>query len=136
VLQDTDTATAVTACLHARNWADVVSNVPDGLSVRLDRRRLDVIVANLVGNAVRHGEAPVTVRVSAGPGGPAWLSGKMPGWMVQMPAASAGGPGQMCGRDVSRAYRKSHTPPQQSCVFSGGMDHSASTVSLLIRKGS
>ena len=29
---------------------------------RLDRRRLDVIVANLVGNALRHGAAPVTVR--------------------------------------------------------------------------
>jgi two-component system sensor histidine kinase MtrB len=34
--------------------------------VRLDRRRFDVIVANLVGNAVRHGGPPVTVRASAG----------------------------------------------------------------------
>jgi two-component system sensor histidine kinase MtrB len=58
VLQDTDIATAVTTCLHARDWADVVSDVPDELSVRLDRRSLDIIVANLVGNAVRHGEAP------------------------------------------------------------------------------
>jgi hypothetical protein len=31
-------------------------------------RRLDVIVANLVGNAVRHSESLVTIRVSAGPG--------------------------------------------------------------------
>jgi hypothetical protein len=30
------------------------------------------------------------------------------------------------GFGVSRAYRKLHTPPQQSFVFSGGMDHSAS----------
>jgi two-component system sensor histidine kinase MtrB len=35
---------------------------PAGLTVRLDRRRFDVIVANLVGNALRHGAPPVTVR--------------------------------------------------------------------------
>ena len=68
VCQDTDIAVCVAACLRARNWAGVDSDVPPGLSVRLDRRRFDVIVANLVGNAVRHGEAPVTVRASAGPG--------------------------------------------------------------------
>jgi putative transposase len=33
---------------------------------------------------------------------------------------------------VPRAYRKTHTPPQQSSVFSGGMDHGPS---LSIRKG-
>ena len=33
--------------------------------LRLDRRRLDVIVANLVGNALRHGDPPVRVHVSA-----------------------------------------------------------------------
>jgi two-component system sensor histidine kinase MtrB len=35
--------------------------VPAGLTARLDRRRFDVIVANLVGNALRHGSPPVTV---------------------------------------------------------------------------
>jgi two-component system sensor histidine kinase MtrB len=68
VCQDTDIAVCVAACLRARNWAAVDSDVPPGLNARLDRRRFDVIVANLVGNAVRHGEAPVTVRASAGPG--------------------------------------------------------------------
>jgi two-component system sensor histidine kinase MtrB len=67
VLEDTDIAACVAACLHARNWTDVDSQVSDGLSARLDRRRFDVIVANLVGNAVRHGEAPVTVRAGTGP---------------------------------------------------------------------
>jgi len=46
--------------------------VPAGLTVRLDRRRFDVIVANLVGNAVRHGSPPVDVTASVqrnGPGG-------------------------------------------------------------------
>jgi two-component system, OmpR family, sensor histidine kinase MtrB len=69
VCQATDIAACVAACLRARNWAaGVDSDVPPGLNVRLDRRRFDVIVANLVANAVRHGEAPVTVHASAGPG--------------------------------------------------------------------
>ncbi|HEY5987427.1 MAG TPA: ATP-binding protein, partial [Streptosporangiaceae bacterium] len=42
----------------------VCCTVPAGLTVRLDRRRFDVIVANLVGNALRHGAPPVTVRAS------------------------------------------------------------------------
>jgi two-component system, OmpR family, sensor histidine kinase MtrB len=65
---DTDVAAAVAACLRARNWAGVCRTVcctvPAGLTVRLDRRRFDVIVANLVGNALRHGAPPVTVRAS------------------------------------------------------------------------
>ena len=66
----TDVATAVGQCLSARNWAgDVVTDVPAGLTVRLDRRRFDVIVANLVGNALRHGNPPVTVTVGVQPGG-------------------------------------------------------------------
>jgi two-component system sensor histidine kinase MtrB len=61
VTDDTDVATAVGRCLLARNWMDVSADVPAGLTVRLDRRRFDVIVANLVGNALRHGALPVTV---------------------------------------------------------------------------
>jgi two-component system sensor histidine kinase MtrB len=61
---DTDVATAVQQCLRARNWAGVCCTVPAGLTVRLDRRRFDVILANLVGNALRHGAPPVTVRAS------------------------------------------------------------------------
>ncbi|HEX6520194.1 MAG TPA: HAMP domain-containing sensor histidine kinase [Streptosporangiaceae bacterium] len=64
-LEDTDIGACLASCLRARNWAEVVAEVPAGLSVRLDRRRFDVIVANLVGNAVRHGRTPVTVRAIA-----------------------------------------------------------------------
>jgi two-component system sensor histidine kinase MtrB len=66
--EDTDVAAAVQACLRARNWAGDCSTVgctvPAQLTVRLDRRRFDVIVANLVGNALRHGAPPVTVGAS------------------------------------------------------------------------
>jgi two-component system sensor histidine kinase MtrB len=64
VTEDTDVATAVSGCLRARGWTNVGTGVPAGLTVRLDRRRFDVIVANLVGNALRHGSPPVDVTAS------------------------------------------------------------------------
>jgi two-component system sensor histidine kinase MtrB len=64
IAEDTDVAAAVRQCLHARSWAEVGCTVPADLTVRLDRRRFDVIVANLVGNALRHGAPPVTLRAS------------------------------------------------------------------------
>jgi two-component system sensor histidine kinase MtrB len=47
----------------------VRTGVPAGLTARLDRRRFDVIIANLVGNALRHGGPPVTVTARAEPHG-------------------------------------------------------------------
>jgi len=67
VIDETDVATAVGRCLRARGWPTVDADVPAGLTARLDRRRFDVILANLVGNALRHGGPPVTVRVSVQP---------------------------------------------------------------------
>ncbi len=64
IAEDADVAAAVQGCLRARNWAGVCCTVPAGLTVRLDRRRFDVIVANLAGNALRHGAPPVTVLAS------------------------------------------------------------------------
>jgi two-component system, OmpR family, sensor histidine kinase MtrB len=64
VTDDVDVATAVGRCLHARGWTDVSADVPAGLTARVDRRRFDVILANLVGNALRHGALPVTVTAS------------------------------------------------------------------------
>jgi two-component system, OmpR family, sensor histidine kinase MtrB len=69
VTDDTDVATAVTGCLRARGWTDVRTDVPAGLTVRLDRRRFDVIIANLVSNAQRHGGPPVIVTARAEPHG-------------------------------------------------------------------
>ena len=36
VAEDTDIAATVTSCLRVRNWTGVVSDVPAGLSVRLN----------------------------------------------------------------------------------------------------
>jgi two-component system sensor histidine kinase MtrB len=64
---DADVAAAVAACLRARGWADVITDIPAGLTLPLDRRRFDVILANLVGNALCHGDPPVTVQASVQP---------------------------------------------------------------------
>jgi len=64
VTDDTDVAAAVAACLRARGWSGVVTDIPAGLTMPLDRRRFDVILANLIGNALCHGSPPVTVRAS------------------------------------------------------------------------
>ncbi|MEU7045367.1 HAMP domain-containing sensor histidine kinase [Streptomyces varsoviensis] len=43
------------------------SGSSSGTPVRVDARRLDVVLANLIGNALRHGAAPVTVRAETTP---------------------------------------------------------------------
>ncbi|SDK16365.1 two-component system, OmpR family, sensor histidine kinase MtrB [Lentzea albidocapillata subsp. violacea] len=66
-LDDWDIGTAVRDTLAARGWAtSVEASLPEGVVARVDRRRLDVIVANLVGNALKHGGGPVRVTVRPG----------------------------------------------------------------------
>jgi two-component system sensor histidine kinase MtrB len=63
--EDVDVVAAVRASLRARGWLERVQlDAAQDVRVRADRRRLDVIVANLVANALRHGAPPVRVRVS------------------------------------------------------------------------
>ncbi|GES30025.1 sensor histidine kinase [Streptomyces angustmyceticus] len=65
-VHELDLAEAIRASLAARCWTHrVETDLPPGIRARLDRRRLDVIVANLVANALRHGAPPVTVTVRA-----------------------------------------------------------------------
>jgi two-component system sensor histidine kinase MtrB len=66
VLDDVDVADQITACIDARAWLDAVDlDAERGIHARLDPRRLDVILANLVGNALKHGGSPVRVSVRA-----------------------------------------------------------------------
>ncbi|KJY44047.1 histidine kinase [Streptomyces sp. NRRL B-1568] len=59
---EVDLAVTVRKSLQARGWEDrVTADLPPGVRVRLDPRRMDVVIANLVGNALRHGGAPVHV---------------------------------------------------------------------------
>ncbi|ANS66716.1 putative two-component system sensor kinase [Streptomyces lincolnensis] len=64
-LDEVDVAEAIRKTLHNRHWTDgrVRTDLPDGIRARLDPRRFDIVVANLVGNALRHGSAPVTVHL-------------------------------------------------------------------------
>ncbi|MEU3186983.1 HAMP domain-containing sensor histidine kinase [Streptomyces sp. NPDC006923] len=64
VLDDVDVADQVTACIDARAWLDAVElDAERGIMARLDPRRLDVILANLIGNALKHGGSQVRVAV-------------------------------------------------------------------------
>lgn len=61
-LDEIDLAESVQRTLSSRGWQDSVATLlppPGVLRGRVDPRRLDVIVANLIGNALRHGAPPV-----------------------------------------------------------------------------
>jgi two-component system, OmpR family, sensor histidine kinase MtrB len=58
-----DVSSVVRACLARRGWAGRVKmSIPPALVAVLDRRRFDVIIANLVGNSMKYGAAPVEVQ--------------------------------------------------------------------------
>ncbi|MEO3796866.1 HAMP domain-containing sensor histidine kinase [Nonomuraea sp. B10E15] len=65
-LNEVDVAELVRATLRTRGWPERVhTELASAVTARLDPRRVDVILANLVGNALRHGEPPVSVRLRA-----------------------------------------------------------------------
>ncbi|MDR7275719.1 HAMP domain-containing sensor histidine kinase [Catenuloplanes atrovinosus] len=67
-VEEADLVGTIRDCLRARGWTSQVTlDAPAELRMPLDRRRVDVIVANLAGNALRHGGPPVRVRVAATP---------------------------------------------------------------------
>ncbi|SDI82201.1 sensor histidine kinase [Nonomuraea jiangxiensis] len=61
-MEPVNVADAIQDCLEVRGWSDEVTvHASQGLTANLDPRRFDVIVANLVGNALKHGSPPVLV---------------------------------------------------------------------------
>ncbi|RKS74752.1 two-component system sensor histidine kinase MtrB [Actinomadura pelletieri DSM 43383] len=63
VLDDVNVLDAVVATLAARGWRERVTvEGPADLFARLDPRRFDVVLANLAGNALKHGRPPVSLR--------------------------------------------------------------------------
>ena len=64
--EDVDLVDLVRNCLDARAWLGKVTlEVPPTMPVRVDQRRIDVIVANMVGNALKHGgDGPVELSIS------------------------------------------------------------------------
>ncbi|MFF3684505.1 ATP-binding protein [Streptomyces sp. NPDC002187] len=67
---EVDAAEAIRKTLQNRHWTDdrIRTELSHGIRARLDPRRFDLVVANLVGNALKHGGAPVTVRLRTGTG--------------------------------------------------------------------
>ena len=65
VLDDVDLVELTERTLESRGWTDTVElRAPESVSARVDSRRIDIVVANLVGNALRHGAPPVRVELS------------------------------------------------------------------------
>ena len=61
-VDEVDVADMIMACMDARAWLDSVElDAPRGVLATLDPRQLDVIMANLIGNALKHGGSPVRV---------------------------------------------------------------------------
>jgi two-component system sensor histidine kinase MtrB len=66
MLDEWELPTAIRDSVDARGWRfgdDLVADLPPGITAWVDRRRLDIVVANLVGNAIRHGAPPVELRL-------------------------------------------------------------------------
>ncbi|MEV5576791.1 HAMP domain-containing sensor histidine kinase [Spirillospora sp. NPDC052269] len=141
VLDDVVVSDAVAATLDARGWSGQVdAAVPDDLVARLDPRRFDVIVANLVGNAFRHGRPPVRLRVrhqecdgvpgfelsvsDTGPGVPAELLPVIFDRFVKADAARSRSEGSGLGLAIARENALLHggtleasTEPDRGAVF-------------------
>lgn len=66
-LSEVDLVALTREVLDHRGWPDVVTvrAEPSGVTAQVDRRRIELVIANLVGNAVRHGRPPITIDLRA-----------------------------------------------------------------------
>ena len=63
-VEDINLAELIEATLATRGWTSkVMVTAPQLVPARVDARRIDVVVANLVGNALKHGGEPVALHL-------------------------------------------------------------------------
>ncbi|HZU58362.1 MAG TPA: HAMP domain-containing sensor histidine kinase [Actinocrinis sp.] len=61
-IEDINLPELIEATLATRGWTSKVTvDAPPLLATRIDARRMDVVIANLVGNALKHGGEPVAL---------------------------------------------------------------------------
>src|SRR5436305_143771 len=64
-IEDINLPELIEATLATRGWTNkVIVNAPSPLPTKIDARRMDVVIANLVGNALKHGGEPVALTVT------------------------------------------------------------------------
>jgi two-component system, OmpR family, sensor histidine kinase MtrB len=107
----------VDAAVRARGWEQAVETAGDDVTVESDRRRLERIVANLVGNALEHGDGRAFVRVSSNgdearievvDNGPGIAAGDLPHVFERFYKAdpARGGPGSGLGLAIAREHAR------------------------------
>ena len=63
-VEDVNLPELIEATIEARGWSEKVRvRTPRAVPVRVDARRIDVVLANLCGNALKHGGEPVELTV-------------------------------------------------------------------------
>ena len=116
-----DLVAAVRDSLRVRGWLDLVAVVaPAELCLAADPRRIDVIVTNLVGNALRHGAPPVEVHLARrgrivtvtvsdlGPGLPAELRSRVFDRFYKADAGRTRSAGSGLGLSIALANARLH----------------------------
>jgi two-component system sensor histidine kinase MtrB len=116
-----DVSRLVVGALDLRRWSDrVESDLAEGATTYADPRRLDAVVANLVGNALKHGAPPVRVAVEAaageirvivsdnGPGIPAEHAARIFDRFYKADPARSGGGGSGLGLAIARENARLH----------------------------
>lgn len=102
-LDEIDVAESLRRTLTARGWREeVATELAEGIRARVDPRRLDVVVANLVGNALRHGGRPVTLSLRHAPRG-----GEAPGLVIEVSDHGPGIPESALPHLFERFYKAS-----------------------------